>query len=201
MKQIRNVLTHIMRRRRALAVVAAMVSVLAICSVATGHDEPTTTVYTAVERIEAGSIPTSDQVKRSEIPTAVVPEGAITSSEHLDEHMMAAPVPAGAILTDDSFVSLSSAKTGHVVIPLTVSTQILDIIRPGDHVSVFWSDPASGAMTVSKGIRVVTVPTTVSSGLFSSGGSADVILAEVPEEVVSHITQSADTGTVLVALE
>jgi hypothetical protein len=115
--------------------------------------------------------------------------------------MTAAPIPVGAILTDDSFVTQSSAEAGHVVIPLTVSAQILGIIRPGDHVSVFWSDPASGAKAVSKGIRVVTVPASTSSGLFSSGGSENVILAEVPEDVASQITGGVDMGSVLVALE
>ena len=177
-----------------------MVAVLAICSIATGHEGPTTTVYTALARIPPGTAITATQVGRSAVPSNLVPEGAITSLDSLTGQMTAGPIPAGAIVTNDDFVAASQASDGSVIIPLTVSSQILSVIKPGDHVSIFLTNMSTGEVAVARGIRVITIPASSSSGMFSSSGSGDFILVEVPENVAKQMTSST-VGSTTVAIE
>ena len=201
MTHITTILQRILVHRRLLATLSAMVCVLAIATIATGHDGPTATVYTAVARIPPGTSVTSNQVAKTSVPADVVPKGAITSLDTLAGQMTAGPVPAGAIVTMDDFVSASQAADGFVILPLAVSSQILSVIRPGEHVSIFLTDASTGEVTVARGIRVVTVPAATSSGMFSSSGTVDSILVEVPEDVAKQMTTSSSLGSTTVAIE
>jgi len=201
MTHITTLLQRILVHRRLLATLAAMVCVLAVCTIATGHDGPTTTVYTAVARIPPGTTVTASQVTKTVVPADVVPEDAVTSLDALGGQMTAGPVPAGAIVTMDDFVSASQAADGFVILPLAVSSQILSVIEPGEHVSIFLTNASTGEVTVARGIRVVTVPAATSSGMFSSSGSADSILVEVPEDVAKQMTTSSSLGSTTVAIE
>ena len=133
------------------------------------------------------------------VPVELVPLGAITSLDQLQNRMTAAPVPLGAILTEDSFVATSQAKPGTVIIPIAVSTQILPLLAPGQLIAVFCTNH-TGEATVTRGVRVVTIPAAGSSGVFSSGGS-NIILVEVPEALATRIASTGDLGTVTVAIE
>ena len=201
MTHITTILQRILVHRRLLATLSAMVCVLAICSITTGHDGPMTTVYAAVARIPPGTSITSNQVAKTSVPADMVPEGAVTSLDTLAGQMTAGPVPAGAIVTMDDFVSASQAADGFVILPLAVSSQILSVIKPGEHVSIFLTDASTGEVTVARGIRVVTVPAATSSGMFSSSGTVDSILVEVPEDVAKQMTTSSSLGSTTVAIE
>ena len=177
-----------------------MVAVLSICSVYTGHEGSTTTVYTALARIPPGTTITATQVGTTAVPSDIVPEGAITSLDSLSGQMTAGPIPAGAIVTNDDFVATSQVDDGFVIIPLTVSSQILSVVKPGDHVSIFLTNMSTGEVAVARGIRVITIPAPSSSGMFSSSASGDFILVEVPEDVAKQMTSST-LGSTTVAIE
>lgn len=201
MKHITTFLRRLLAHRRVLATASAMICVLAICSIVTGHEGATASVYAAVARIPPGTNIVSSQVRKVSVPVGVVPDGAITSLADLADQMTAGPIPAGAIVTLDDFVSSSQADDGFVIIPLTVSSQILTVLKPGDHVSVFLSNTASGEVTVARGIRVVTIPAPTSSGMFSSSNSSDFILVEAPEDIARQMTSSSGLGSTTVAIE
>jgi len=201
MTHITTLLRRILVHRRLLATLSAMVAVLAICSIASGQEGPTATVYTAVARIPPGTTLTATQVAKTAVPSNVVPEDAITSLDGLTGQMSAGPIPAGAILTTDDFVSASQANPGFVIVPLAVSSQILSVIKPGEHVSIFLTNASTGEVAVARGIRVVTVPAPSSSGMFSSGSSSDSILVEVPEDIAKQMTTSSGLGSTTVAIE
>jgi hypothetical protein len=114
--------------------------------------------------------------------------------------MTAGPVPAGAIVTEDALVTASQAAPGHVVIPLTVSPQVLAMIQAGDQVSVFLTDQATNQVTVARGVRVVTVPADAASGVFSAS-AGDFILVEVPESLARQLSAAGSIGSVTVAIE
>jgi hypothetical protein len=134
------------------------------------------------------------------VPVELVPEGALTDLAAVEGQMTAGPVPAGAILTQDGLVTASQAAPGHVVIPLTVSPQVLAIIQAGDQVSVFLTDQATNQVSVSRGVRVVTVPSDAASGVFSTS-TADFILVEVPEALAKQVSAAGSIGSVTVAIE
>ena len=201
MTHITTFLRRILVHRRLLATLSAMACVAAICTIAAGHGGPTETVYTAVSHIPPGTAITAAQVAKTAVPVGLVPDGAITSLDDLTGQMTAGPIPAGAIVTADDFVAASQAGDGFVIIPLTVSSQILSVIKPGEHVSIFLTDMSTGEVTVARGIRVITVPAASSSGMFSSGSSADFILVEVPEDIAKHMTSSSGIGSTTVAIE
>jgi len=199
MKHLTRILQRVLAHRRILATLAAMVCVFAVCQVASGQAGPTVQVCVAATRIGPGTTVTPDQVKMVAVPVELVPLGAITSTTQLPNRMTAAPVPLGAILTEDSFVSTSQAKPGSVIIPIAVSTQILPLLAPGQRIAVF-STTHTGEVTVTRGVRVVTIPAAGSSGVFSSG-SSNIILVEVPEALAASIASTGDMGTVTVAIE
>jgi len=178
----------------------AVICVGCICSIAAGNDGPTTAVYLAHSRIPAGTTLTEADVRLTEVPTNLVPTGAITDTLELANQMTSAPIPGGAILTSDNFVATSQVSHGYVIIPLPVSAQVLSLIQPGDHVTVFLSDHSTTEVSITRGIRVVTIPAQGSSGMFSSD-SSPVILVEVPESLATQITSSGGMGTTTVAIE
>lgn len=199
MKHLTRILARVLAHRRVLAALAAMVCVFAVCQIASGQAGPTVAVYVAAVRIPPGTTIGPDQLKTQSVPADIVPHGAITDITGLQNRMTAGPVPAGAILTEDSFVSTGQAVPGSVIIPMTVSAQILPLLAPGQRIAVFATNHA-GEVSVTRGVRVVTIPAATSSGLFSSSGG-NVILVEVPEALASRIASSGDMGTVTVAIE
>lgn len=187
--------------RRLLAALAAMLSVFAICTIASGHASDTIQAYTAIQRIPGGTTLTESQLQKTAIPAALAPDGWIASAADLVGRMTAGPIPAGAIVTTDSLVAASQAADGFVIIPVSVSSQLLAVLSPGDHVSVFLSNLTTGEAQVVRGVRVVTIPQPGSSGIFSSGGSSQFILVEVPDDAAAMITTASSTGTTTVAIE
>lgn len=197
MKHFQQLVTRLLIHRRIVATLAAMVAVLAICAYASGGAGPTTDVYAATRRIPAGTIIDLSFVQLVSVPTRLIPEGAITDTALLSDQMAAGPIPSGSILTGDHFVAGSLASPGMVIIPLTVSSQLSAILKPGDHVSVFFVDQASGGINHVSGLRVVTIPTR--SGMFSSGDN--YILVEVDNTVATQITAAASVAGITVAIE
>ncbi|MCL2470813.1 MAG: SAF domain-containing protein [Propionibacteriaceae bacterium] len=186
--------------RRILATVSAMVCVFA-CLLAVQHSGPTSDVYTAAARIPPGSTIASSDVHKTAVPTDLVPAGAITSWSSFADQMTTGPIPAGAILTADNFVAASQAANGFVILPLTVSPQVLAIVKPGDHVSIFVSNPTTGDVSVARGIRVITIPAASSSGFLSTNSSGSFILVEVPDQVASELTAGGGMASTTVAIE
>jgi len=202
MTHFSNLMKSLLVHRRLLAAGAAMASVLAVCSVLAGPGEATTEVYTAATRIAAGTVIGADQVVLTAVPVGLVPAGAVTAQQGLEGlagKMTTGPVPAGAILTADNFVAAAQAAEGSVIIPLTVPANLLAVLHPGDHVSVFATDPATGVVSRTSGVRVVTIPAPGSSGVFSSGGG-NSILVEVSVDIAGRIGAGSGLG-VTVAIE
>ena len=198
MKHLKVVLNKLLIHRRVLASVAAMVSVFAICAHVGGGGSTMVDAYAATSRIPPGSLVDSAQVHSVLVPIELLPQGVVTDISSLAGQMTAAPIPAGAILTADHFVAASQATPGAVIIPLTVSAQLLTILNPGDHVSVFFTNLTTGEVSHTGGIRVVTIPAG-GSGMFSSGG--DYILVEVASSIATEITAAAAMATITVAIE
>ncbi|MCL1906498.1 MAG: hypothetical protein FWG08_01045 [Propionibacteriaceae bacterium] len=194
-----SVLRRVLLHRRLLASLSAGICVLALCLIFTQDQGPTTQVYVTTSRIPSGTIVSDNQVHLVQVPRSLVPLGAISTTEDLSDQMTSAPIAQGAILTSDNFVASSQATPGHVIIPLSVSSQVLTLLQPGDRVSVFQSHSSTSDVTITRGIRVVTIPSSSSSGLFSD--SADVILVEVPERLATQITSSGGMGTTTIAIE
>jgi len=186
--------------RRLLAVLAAMVCVFAVCVIASGRNGNTLAVYTAVQGIPPGTTLTEDQVRLTTIPAGLAPDGAVTTVAQIAGRMTAGPIPAGAILADADFVAATQAAAGYVIIPLTVSPELLTILNPGDHVSVFLTDFTTKAVEVARGLRVVTIPQPSGSGLFGSS-TASFVLVEVPEAVASQISGASSGSSTTVAIE
>ncbi|MDR2931458.1 MAG: SAF domain-containing protein [Propionibacteriaceae bacterium] len=201
MNRLTTYLRRVMLHRRALAALSAMASVLALCAVLQGAGGSTCRVLVVTTRLEAGVTPTTSQVETRAVPSDLAPDGALTDIDWLADHVTAAAIPSGAILTEDDFIGQSQTSPGAVVIPLSVSPQILAAIQPGSRISVFFTDLSTGQATVARGIRVVTTPTNTGSGPFSTGGSTQSILVEVPEATAGQINAAASVGSVSVAIE
>lgn len=151
----------------------------------------------AGHRLEAGDVRSTD------VPAALVPDGALSPSQLPVGRPLAAPLRAGGLLTDLSVVSptaLGAHPDGTVLTTVRITdpaaTEAVDV---GDRVSVIGADlRASGAATVvARGVLVVSLPGGDPAGGLGQG--APVVLA-VDEPTALALADAAVGGTLSLVL-
>jgi len=198
-KYLSRWLRRLMVHRRVLAGLVGGLAVLIVASSIHGTAEARVSVCTSSGRIAGGTTLTPGLLVLTGVPVGLVPDGALTSPDQAIGRMAGGPIAAGAIVTEDDLVDPAQAEPGNVIIALAVSSPLIGLIHPGDHVSVFLSAP-DGSVEVSRGLRVVTVPLPDNSGFLSSD-TAGTILVEVPEAVAIRLTANSDLSPPRVAIE
>jgi Flp pilus assembly protein CpaB len=188
--------------RRLVATLAAMVCVWSILVVVSGRHQPTTLVVMTVQRVEAGQLVVAADLTEVEVPSHLVPAGALTTVAEAVDRMTAAPMPEGAIVTLDCLVSGQgrTSAEGRLIMPVAVSqADLIALIHPGDRISLLVTNGASGQTTVARDVLVVMIPTGDTGGFLGSSGP-DHILVDVTTETATLLASSSVTSTITIAL-
>jgi len=182
--------------RRLVATLAAMLSVGAVAVIATGHDAVSVSVVTAAHRLEAGQAVTAADLAVVAVPADLVPEGAVTNAAEAVDHLTAATVPRGGIVTTDSFAAGRHAtRDGRLVLPVRLTQpELAGLLQPGTEVSLIVAD-GYGQTTVIDDVVVVSLPEASSGGLFG-GSDATAVLVDVPEQQATLLAGSGATITI-----
>lgn len=200
--------THRVRRavgthRRLLAAGFAAAAVAGGLHTVSPPPADTTDVVVAATDLAAGEPLQHDQLDTVALPDDLVPDGALRSRAAAAGELLAAPMRAGAPLTDLSLVGaplVDSYGEGRVAAPVRIAdAAAVDLLRTGDHVDVLAADPRGAAETavVAADAPVVVVPQTDSSRAGSSG--ALVVLAVTPR-TAGRLAQAAVVGPLSVAI-
>jgi len=205
MNRITALLKRAALHRRLIATLAAMVTVLAIATIAGQRDGSMAIVLTAGHRIEAGEMVAASDLTATRVPVELVPEGALTAAGDIPGRMAAVAIPRGAIVTPDVFVRTGreSAADGMAIMPVSVNSKdIIALINPGDRITLILTDPMTRAATLMPHVRVITVPAAVTTGgIMGSTSSPGIILVEVSTTEVTQLATASAGGTISVALE
>jgi Flp pilus assembly protein CpaB len=206
MRVLHEVLRAINRFRRPLAALCAAGAVLAALNVLAPAPAPTTAVLAAARDLPAGHVLTGDDLRRLDLPPAVVPAGVLRPGASVLGRAVALPVRRGEALTDVRLVGASLlaavADRGLVGAPVRIAdAAAVALLSPGDRVDVLGSnDTATQAQVVASDVLVVTVPGGGSeerSAALDSG--ALVVLATTPATArqLAHAATTARLSVVL----
>jgi hypothetical protein len=195
-----NPLTRFVRflalHRRAVAALAAMLAVGALGVVATGRDQTFVTLVVAARSVDAGQTRTAAALS-TEVPSHLVPEGAVADPAAAAGRLTAAALPRGAILTASALVTSAGRTTaeGRLILPIPLTQpELAGLLHPGDPVTLLLGE-ATGGTTVVDDAVIVSLPETNSGGLF--GGSSSYLLVDLSEQDAALVTAAS---TVTVAL-
>jgi Flp pilus assembly protein CpaB len=138
-------------------------------------DPPTERAVVAVSDLPAGHVLQRDDVRAREVPTDLLPQGALGVEDLPVGRPVAAPLRAGQLLTDLSVVSptaLQSHPPGTVLATVRITDQAaIETVAVGDRVSVIGADLRSSgaAFLVARRVLVVALPGEGSDGGLGQG--------------------------------
>lgn len=183
-------------RRRALAAVLAGVGVV-LALAALRRPADTTAIAVAARDLPAGSRLTAGDVRLLDVPRTVAPDGASTTSGGIVGRVLADPVRAREPLTD---VRLGASRQpqglgpGQVAAPIRlIDPDIGPLLHPGATVDVLAAPdtpdgsagPQVAARLVARGVRILAVPKTASTGGSAQGTLAVVAVSRSDAQAVA----------------
>lgn len=185
--------------RRKLAVVAAVLAVLTGINAAAPRPPDTVTVLRATELLPGGSPVTESQVEAAAVPADAVPEEALTDPAQALGRLIAAPVPAGQVLTGYDLVGERSVGPGRLLAPVRLADPgLATVLRPGDRVDILAADGQGGPVrTVAERARIVTIPAAADSARDAGGV---LLLVEADAETAAELARAAGSSTLSVLL-
>jgi len=155
------------RRRWLLAGGLAAAAVATALPTLAPSPAPGTTVLTAARDLTAGTALTAADVNRVELPSGLVPAGALSPGEAVEGRLTAGAVRAGEPLTDVRLVGPGllalHADDGLVAVPVRLADPASTaLVRPGDRVDVLAAgsspDGPPVASVVAAAVRVLAAP-------------------------------------------
>ncbi|MDR1079101.1 MAG: SAF domain-containing protein [Propionibacteriaceae bacterium] len=189
-------------RRRLVATGAAIACVFCLAVIASGRDQPQTTVLVVTGRIEAGRLLTAADLTPVSAPADLVPDGALSDPAQAVDRLTAATLPRGAMVTADALVSSGGRTSGadRLILPLPIDQpDLIALVQPGDRITLLVTDGATGGTTVARDVLVVMVPAGGSDDWLGSSGP-DHILIDVSTETATLLASSSVTARVTIAL-
>lgn len=173
--------------RRELAALAAALCVLATIGALSPPPEPTRAVLVASTALEAGRALGDDAVETAEVPTDVLPDGALTSVDEVAGRVLSGDVSSGSILTQADLLSTdTSPGHGELLVPFRLADAALStLVRPGDRVTVVTAGADGAVVVLARRARVVTVRDAAASGTFASTAGDDGVLVVVSVDEVT----------------
>jgi len=190
-------------RRRPLAAVTAAAAVLAAVQAARPAPAPTTPAVMVARDLPAGTVLESDDVRVSDVPADLLPDGAVPPDAVPVGRSVAAPLRTGEVLTDLSVVAptgLQAHPSGTVLATVRVTDPAAtDTVDVGDRVSVIGADLRStgGAQVVARAVLVVALPGGADPAAGLSEG-APVVLAVDEATALALAEATVDSALSLV---
>ncbi len=194
--------------RRKLAVLAAMGATAAGITAATPEPAPSTAVLVAAHRLDGGERVAAADVTVRRMPTALLPELALTDPGQVLGRTLVAPLSGGSVLTRVALLGSRPgvAADGMVIVPLRISDPaVAGLLRIGDRVDVVAADPQTGrgAQVIADQVRVVTIPKASANGSALDPGTAEsssLVLVAAPPETAPRLADAAAGSQVTVLL-
>ena len=156
-RSLRLIRHQYLRWRRVLAALLAAAAVLTGFRVLAPPAPPTISVSVESRELPSGTRLTSGDVEVRRMAAADVPDQV---AHDVIGRVLAAPVTRGEALTLVRFVGpdLAEASTGDVVLPVRLpDAAMAALLRPGDVVDLFATDPGTGqARVVATNVDVLT---------------------------------------------
>jgi pilus assembly protein CpaB len=180
--------------------VAAGLAVLTGISAAAPGGPPRTPVLTAAAQLPGGTVLAAADLEVRDLVTADLPEGARSDPAELVGRTLAAPLPAGQVVTELAVVgSRSAAAPGHLLAPLRLAdTGLTGLLRSGDLVDIIAADDQSAkAAVVATSVRVVAVPAVDEEDAAATPGA--LVLLEVDPATATELAGAAAAGPVSIA--
>jgi Flp pilus assembly protein CpaB len=194
---LRELLRFARWHRRLLAGIAAAAAVYFGLVALSPPPPPTVAVLAAARDLAGGAVPTDSDLRTLELPTGLVPDGALKPGTDLKARILSGPVRSGEPLTDARFLAPPSVPAGSVAYPLRIDdAEISALLRVGDRINLYAgsSTPADSGALLAPAVRVVAlpVPRTTSSG-------ALIVVATSPE-TASRLAQATTNSRITIAL-
>lgn len=194
---LRDLLRAARWHRRLLAGLAAAGAVYFGLVALSPSPPPTVAVLAAARDLAGGAVPAGSDLRTLQLPTGLVPDGALTPGTDLTARVLSGPVRAGEPLTDARFLAPVSVPEGSVAYPFRIDdADISALLRVGDRVNLYaaTSTPADGANLLARAVRVVALP-----GPRTTTSGALIVVATTPE-VASRLAQATANSKIAVAL-
>jgi Flp pilus assembly protein CpaB len=187
--------------RRKLAVLAALATVLTGLAAAAPEGPPTLSVVRVTHEVPGGTRLAAADLELARVVADDAPRGALTELAGAVDHLLAAPVAEGQIITPAALTTARAGTSrGRVMAPLRLAdADLVELLRPGDHVDVIAADPQSDqADVVARSVRVVTVPRASEPAQSSEAAAGRLILIEVDPETARVLARAGVSATLTV---
>ena len=158
---------------------------------------PTVAVLAAARDLAGGAVPADSDLRTLDLPSGLVPDGALKPGTDLKARVLSGPVRSGEPLTDARFLAPPSVPAGSVAYPLRIDdADISALLRVGDRINLYAgsSTPSDSGTLLAPAVRVVALPaprTTTSGAL--------IVVATSPE-TASRLAQATTNSRITVAL-
>jgi hypothetical protein len=190
----RRVRRAVLRRRRLLAAVCALVAVVAGLRTATAPPPATVAVTVAARDLGAGRVLRPGDLTIAEFAPGTVPSRLLRDPVG---HELASPLPRGAPVTELGVLgpSLVQGRPDLVALPVRLpDTAMVELLRVGDEVDLVAADPQGGpAATVARAALVLALPSPPADAAADGLPGRVVVLgvrdAEVPALAAASLTQ------------
>lgn len=210
---VRDVLRAVSWHRRLLAAGLAAASVAVALHLLEPRPAPTTSVLAAAHDLPAGVHLTPSDVREIDLPSALVPAGALTARDPVGARMLAAPVRSGETLTDvrmlgPDLLAAQNDRAGGVRSEPLVAAPVriadpgaLSVVRVGDQIDVLAAETDetqvhTTARTVVGAARILALPGAGDHGGRASGLAGGALAGGSAEGVDGLGTASTAPGAV-----
>lgn len=171
--------------RRGIGILAAALCLVAALSAIRSPDEDLCSVVITTRPLSSGLRIEADDITVARVPTILAVDVALREPPDAIGRLVAAPRPAGIILTSSDLVgnALVADSAGLSLVPLHIDDKtIVDILAVGDAISVIATSPADEPQTIAHRVRVVALPAVGSSGILATepanSGTAIIVAAD-----------------------
>lgn len=191
-----RVLQAVARHRALLAAGLAAASVAAGLSAAVPTPPPTVAVLSAARDLAAGTVLTPEDLGTAELPTALVPAGALLDVASVAGRLVAGPIRRGEPLTDVRLLGAGLLPPGSdVAVPVRLAEPATAaLVRAGDTVDVL-SAAAEGASVVATRLAVLSVP-----DLGDAAGEGALVVVAASRSAAARLAAAAVTGRLSVVV-
>ncbi|MXG91617.1 SAF domain-containing protein [Nocardioides flavescens] len=195
----RAVRRSVLRRRRPLAAVCALVAVVSGVQAAAPAPPATVAVTVAARDLAAGAVVAAGDVTTARLPPDAVPDGRVRDPVG---RTLAGAVRRGTPVTDTALVgaALVAEQPGTVALPVRLpDSAMVALLHLGDRVDLVAADPQGGpASTVVRDALVLAIPPPT-AGAAADGLPGRLVVLGVPETQVDAVSSASLTHFLTVA--
>jgi Flp pilus assembly protein CpaB len=191
-----------LRHRRAAAAILAGAAVLMALRVVAPDPPPSTLALVAAHDLQAGTWLTSDDVREVRVARSLMPTSGALAESSAVGRVLAAPLRAGQVVTDQSVVGqslLAGYASGTVATAIRIpDADIAALLRTGDHIDVYaaGADIGEPASLVAADLAVIAVP----EALAETRQQGAVVLLAATSDQAARLAGASASSALAVAI-